>query len=332
MTQTVYYIILSALLVLLELGYFQFAKRFHIVDIPNDRSSHHTIVIRGGGIIFPLAMIVYSFCFQCHLPWLLLGVCVISIISFWDDIHSLPNYIRLCVQALAIGCICIQLSFMQSALWWLLPLVLFVGMGVVNMFNFMDGINGILGGYSAVVLLSLLGINQQILFTSNELLITLVIADMVFCFFNFRPSGHAQCFCGDVGALSIAFLIFYFLFQLVLTTHDVTWFVLIALFGMDTSLTIVHRILLHEHLGQAHRKHAFQLMANELHLSHILVSGIYMAVQAVISLVFIYWLPNTLLAHAVYIVAVVLLLAAGYWIFMKKYYILHQTYLDHLNH
>jgi hypothetical protein len=85
--------------------------------------------------------------------------------------------------------------------------------------------------------------------------------------------------------------------------------------------------MLHEHLGEAHRKHAYQLMANELKMSHVTVSLIYMGIQLVVSLGFIYLIPNTIVAHWIYLVVTALILAVAYVLFKMKYYHLHEEYL-----
>ena len=116
-----------------------------------------------------------------------------------------------------------------------------------------------------------------------------------------------------------------------LATKDVTYIVFFLVYGIDGSLTIFHRIMLHENLGQAHRKHAYQLMANELKMSHVVVSLLYMAIQLVISLGFIYLCPNTVLAHWIYLVVAGIVLAVAYVLFKMKYYHLHEEYLASLN-
>jgi UDP-N-acetylmuramyl pentapeptide phosphotransferase/UDP-N-acetylglucosamine-1-phosphate transferase len=153
---------------------------------------------------------------------------------------------------------------------------------------------------------------------------------MVFSIFNFRPKGKAKCFAGDVGSIGIAFIILFTLGKLMLATQDVTWIVFFLVYGIDGSMTIFHRIMLHENLGQAHRKHAYQLMANELKKSHVVVSLLYMAMQLVVSLGFIYLCPNTILAHWIYLVAAALILAVAYVLFKMKYYHLHEEYLASL--
>ena len=115
-----------------------------------------------------------------------------------------------------------------------------------------------------------------------------------------------------------------------LATQDVTYIIFFLVYGIDGSMTIFHRIMLHENLGQAHRKHAYQLMANELKMSHVVVSLLYMAMQLVVSLGFIYLCPNTVLAHWVYLVGAAAVLAIAYVLFKMKYYHLHEEYLESL--
>ena len=92
------YGIIFAILLLLELAYFKIADKFNIIDKPNERSSHSTIVLRGGGIIFLLGAWVWSFAFGFQYPWFLLGLSLVAGVSFIDDIHSLPDSVRLVVQ------------------------------------------------------------------------------------------------------------------------------------------------------------------------------------------------------------------------------------------
>ena len=88
--------------------------------------------------------------------------------------------------------------------------------------------------------------------------------------------------------------------------------------------------MLHENLGQAHRKHAYQLMANELQIPHVIVSTIYMVLQLVVSLVAIYVIPDTVMAHWIYLVGAALVIAIAYIVFKMKYYHLHEEYLQQI--
>lgn len=153
---------------------------------------------------------------------------------------------------------------------------------------------------------------------------------LVFCIFNFRPKGKAKCFAGDVGSISIAFIMLFAIGRLVVLTQDVTYLIFLLVYGVDGCLTICHRILLHENLGEAHRKHAYQLMANELKIGHVKVSLVYMFMQLAVSFGFIYLCSNTVVWHWGYLVGALVVLAAAYVLFKKKYYHLHVEYLESL--
>ena len=164
-------------------------------------------------------------------------------------------------------------------------------------------------------------------FVDESLVMTVILADVVFCLFNFRPKGKAKCFAGDVGSIGIAFILLFLIGQLIMKTGDVTYLIFLLVYGVDGCLTICHRILLHENLGEAHRKHAYQLMANELKIGHVKVSLLYMGLQLAVSLGFIYLCPDTTVAHWVYLVVALIVLAIAYILFKKKYYHLHEAYL-----
>ena len=167
-------------------------------------------------------------------------------------------------------------------------------------------------------------------FIDESFLVVAIIGVLVFSFFNFRPKGKAKCFAGDVGSIGIAFIMLFAIGRLIMQTDDVTWMVFLLVYGVDGCCTILHRIMLHENLGEAHRKHAYQLMANELGMSHVAVSLLYMGLQLVISLGFIYLCPATVLAHWIYLAVALVVLIAAYVLFMKKYYHLHEEYLASL--
>ena len=334
------YLIIAAILIVAELVYFRVADRCNIIDKPNERSSHSSVVLRGGGVIFSLSMLVWVGLQAAHadrgvivdyLPFLV-GLLLIAGVSFIDDIHSLPDSVRLVAQFVAMGLMFWNLGIMHWNMWWIVLIALIVFVGATNIINFMDGINGITAGYSFAVLLPLLLLNNKNdnPFILNSLLAVAILGVLVFSFFNFRPRGKAKCFAGDVGSVGIAFIMLFAIGKLILSTNDITWLIFLIVYGIDGCCTILHRIMLHENLGEAHRKHAYQLMANELGISHVVVSLIYMALQLVISLVMVYLIPNTLLAHWVYLIVVALVLAAAYVLFMKKYYHLHEEYLASL--
>ena len=331
MNMYIIYGIIAVILVIVELCYFKIADHFNIIDKPNERSSHSKVVLRGGGIIFLIGVWFWSLFFGLQYPWLLAAVTLVAGISFIDDIHSLPDSLRLVVQFVGMAML-IYPCIADAPYPWVLKVATFIiGMivcvGATNIYNFMDGINGITGGYSLAVLIPLMLANK-IGFIDQSFLVVAMQSVLVFCIFNFRPKNKAKCFAGDVGSIGIALILLFAIGRLVVQIGDVTWSVFLAVYGVDGCLTIIHRIMLHENLGKAHRKHAYQLMANELGMSHVTVSLVYMGFQLIISLGMIYLIPNTVAAHWAYLVGTLAILCIFYIAFMKKYYHLHEDYLN----
>ena len=345
------YSVIAIILIIAELAYFRIADKCNIIDKPNERSSHSTIVLRGGGVIFSLSMVVWAILMMVqgnaiahYLPFLC-GLVLICGISFWDDVKSLPDSLRMAVQIISIllmfWSINLGLGFTVQGSWlWqvvIAVVALFFCVGATNFINFMDGINGITAAYALAMLAPIALVNGAWLkvngcgFIEPSYLVVAIIGVLVFSIFNFRPKGKAKCFAGDVGSIGIAFIILFALGRLMLVSKDVTWIVFFLVYGVDGTLTIFHRIMLHENLGQAHRKHAYQLMANELGMSHVAVSLLYMGIQLVVSLGFIYLCPATVLAHWMYLIGAAAVLAVAYILFMRKYYHLHEEYLASLN-
>lgn len=317
------YVLILALLFFVELFYFHIANRYNIIDKPNERSSHTSVVLRGGGIIFLIGVWIWSAFFGFSYPWFLMGLTLAAGVSFVDDIRSLPDSMRLLVQFVAAFLVFYQLDILRWHLWWVVLLALIVYVGIINVYNFMDGINGITAGYSLSVLVPLMLLNGTGEFVESSMIVVALLSVLVFCFFNFRPKGKAKCFAGDVGSIGIAFIILFVLGRVIVMTQDVTYLLLLAVYGVDSVLTIVHRIMLRENIGEAHRKHMYQLMANELGMSHVSVTFIYMGVQSLVSLGLVAFPVNKWLYGS----AVILLLALCYVLFMRKYYHLHKEYL-----
>lgn len=246
---------------------------------------------------------------------------LIGLVSFTDDIHSLPDSVRLVAQFAAMFLMFYQFGILNWHDWWIVLIAMIVCVGIINAYNFMDGINGITGGYSIAVLLPLIYLNADYDFISRSYLYVVGLSLLVFCFFNFRKK--AKSFAGDVGSISMAFILLFALGLLILKTQDFSYIIFLAVYGADAILTICHRIQLHENLGEAHRKHAYQLMANELRMPHVAVSLIYMSLQLAISFGLILLPIN----HYVYLGAIIVMLAVAYVLFMKRNYHLHEEYL-----
>ena len=326
------FILIFILLLIAEIIYFKIADKFNIIDKPNERSSHSRIVLRGGGIIFLISAWMWSAFFGFPYPWFLAGLTLVAGVSFVDDVRSLPDSVRLVAQFAAAAMAFYQLGMLHWQMWWIVLVALVVYVGATNIINFMDGINGITAGYSLAVLapLAIVNINLHQSAINLSLILTTMIASAVFCLFNFRPKGKARCFAGDVGSIGIAFIMLFLLGRVIMQTADITWLIFLLVYGVDGCFTIVHRIMLHENLGEAHRKHAFQIMANELRIGHVKVSLLYMGLQLLVSLGFIYVCPDSVLWHWGYLVVALAVLGMAYVAFMKRYYHLHEEYLASL--
>lgn len=312
-----YYIIILVLLFVAELFYFRVADKFNIIDKPNERSSHSRITLRGGGIIFYFGALAYFLSNHWEYPWFMLALTLITFISFVDDIRSTSQGLRLVFHFTAMALMFYQWGLFSLSWWWII-IALIVCTGIINAYNFMDGINGITGGYSLIILGALAYINEEMVsFAEPALIYTVLCSVVVFCFFNFRRK--AKCFAGDVGSVGIAFILLFLIGKLILKTEDFSWMILLAVYGVDSVLTIIHRLMLHENIGLPHRKHMYQLMANELKIPHVVVSLVYMAVQAIVIIGYIYcqnW-------GYLYLLCAILLLSFIYVWFMRKYFRLH---------
>jgi len=314
-----YYLLLTLLLFLAELLYFRIADRCDIIDKPNERSSHTRITLRGGGIIFYFGALACFLTGGFEYPWFMLALTLVTFISFVDDVRSVSQKVRLLFHFSAMALLFGEWGLFSLSGWWVV-IALVVCTGIINAYNFMDGINGITGGYSLVALVTLAYVNRAVVpFVEADFIGTVLCSVLVFCFFNFRR--RAKCFAGDVGSVGIAFILLFLLGRLVMRTGDFSWIVLLAVYGVDSVLTIIHRLMLHENIGLPHRKHLYQLMANELKVPHVAVAAIYMGVQAVVNAGYLACRE----AGYGYLAGTVALLSLVYVCFMKRFFRLHQS-------
>jgi UDP-GlcNAc:undecaprenyl-phosphate GlcNAc-1-phosphate transferase len=298
-------LIFLIVLVFIEVLYFKVAAYFNIVDKPNHRSSHTTITVRGGGIIFALALILYPIYFGVNYEFFLIGLAMVALISFIDDINPVSNKLRILIHLAASSLLFYQLHLYHLPIYWVFIALVFV-IGSINAINFMDGINGITGIYALITLCSLLFINlYKVEFIDSSFLITSILSVIVFNFFNFRT--RALCFAGDVGSVSIAFVLLFFILQLVITTSNLGYLLFLLLYGLDTSTTIIFRVIRKEKIFEAHRTHFYQYCANELNIQHRIVAISYGTVQLLINSFLIFILPNSALIYLLTLVTSLLI-------------------------
>ena len=276
------YIIITLLLFAFELLYFKIADRYNIIDKPNHRSSHSKITIRGGGILFPIAMFI-AFVLG-YTSWLLtLAVVLVAVVSFIDDIKPLHQLPRFGSQIIAFLLVAYDLNIFELSLW-VLPLLLVLLIGWINAFNFMDGINGItvLYALSAIASFSVLPVHSS----SLPLLFTMGLSCLVFGFFNVRKS--AKTFAGDVGSISLALFLGYFMIKTIVFTGQIGYILFFSVYGVDAVITILFRIKKKENIFEAHRSHLYQYLVNEFGYSHVLIAVIYAVVQLLLNGVVLY--------------------------------------------
>ena len=309
-------IILIVFLFISEISYFNIAQKYKIIDNPNERSLHQKVTIRGGGIIFLLTAWFYFIHSHFQYPVFFLGLSVVTIVSFLDDIFTLPNRYRLPFQFLAIILILVELQFFTNPLWMCI-IVIITGVGIINAYNFMDGINGITGGYSTVVVVALWFVNNYHLkFIENDFLVFTLLGLMVFNYFNFRTK--ARCFAGDVGSISIAVIILFLLLKLILQEQNLIYILFLSVYGVDSVLTIIHRLFLKENIFKAHRFHLFQVIVHNLKVPHLMMSSIYMLVQSIICIVVIFNLRYSISTQVITGVGIIILLSTIYVIVKRK--------------
>ena len=309
------YFISAVILLSFEVCYLMIANKYNIVDRPHHQSSHSGVVIRGGGVIFYAAFFLWSTI--NGIPWFggFVGLTILAIVSFIDDIHSVNPLIRLVCHFISIIFLFFHSGLIQTPLYVIILLAV-ACVGALNIYNFMDGINGMTGGYSSVVTFALLYANEKVVnFADRDLLVIVIISLIIFSIFNFRKK--AVCFAGDVGSLSIGFILIYLILRLALKGQSMSWMAMLIVYMVDGGMTIVHRLLLRENLMKPHKKHAYQIMANELKMPHLAVSGIYMGLQAICSTFYIVY-PG----YATFIIETIVLVLMYLW-FMDKYYHLH---------
>ncbi|MCC2591389.1 MraY family glycosyltransferase [Chryseobacterium sp. MFBS3-17] len=324
------YSIVTVLLLIFSFIYFRIAGHYNITDAPNQRSAHSVVTVRGGGVLYPFAyilFILYELWFGTALiqNYLILGtgMMMLCTVSFMDDVKQLSSKIRLVFQFLSVIPLLYFLGVFQViSLWWL-PVVLILIIGILNAFNFMDGINGISGLYSLVTLGTLLYINQYVVsFADTDFIVYPALASIVFLFFNFRKK--AKCFMGDVGSMGIAFWIVVLIGLLMMKTGELKWILLLTVYGVETVVTIMERIRLRENIMEAHCKHLYQLLVNKFHMPHLSVSTLYAGLQLVISILII----QVQISDYLLIPAVIITAAALY--VLLKYNLKKRIANDHL--
>ncbi len=255
------------------------AKRFHIIDVPNSRSSHSKPIIRGGGILFYLGFLVFSIHTGFKYPYLFLGVTLLAIVSFLDDIRGLSVGQRIPVQALSVFLVILEID--SPFHWLLIAFLIFAGVLVINCYNFIDGINGMLGIYSITIFLfaGYLCYSEGIF--PIDLPVFLLLAILTFGFYNFRK--RAVFFSGDIGSMTLGILAFFMVLVLLMDLRAPVLILLLMVCLADTLGTIAKRLLSNKNIFKAHREHIYEQLTDKTKLSHLQIALIYAMVQIIVN-------------------------------------------------
>lgn len=313
------YIIATVIILVAELLYFALAKHFRIMDHPNERSSHTRPTLLGGGVVFFIAILCYSLFHNLAYPWFLVATTMLALVCFIDDLHPLPSLLRMVVQFAATLLVLFQFQVFDLAVWKIV-VVLIIAVGTINIYNFMDGVNGMLAAYSLVVLATLAYVNLEVShFVDQDIIWFAILAVVVFGFFNFRKK--AYCFSGDVGSVVMGALVLFLLGLLVQTTPtgkvELGYLVFIGVYLADGGFTVLKRMLRGENILLPHREHLYETLCNECKIPHLYVSSGYALTQLVINVLFFVFSDHTL--YAVCVAVVLLLIYSGFFYFIKHH-------------
>jgi UDP-N-acetylmuramyl pentapeptide phosphotransferase/UDP-N-acetylglucosamine-1-phosphate transferase len=301
------------------------ARKHSIFDTENERSSHSGKTIIGGGIVFLLAMLIYSIYFNFPYPNYLIGAFILALISFIDDLSYVKYSYRLLAHLVALTLVLPYLEITNLGYFSILGIVI-LGVGVLNSFNFIDGINGMLGLISLIILSAVLYINLSLNFTDTNFIIGIMLSVIVFLFFNFR--NNPICFAGDVGSIVIGYFIFIFIISLCFATHDFYYLLLISVPGAEAGLTLLFRILNNQNILMPHRTFLFHFLVHDAKLSHLLVSAIYGLLQLILCIIVILTSEFDPVVKFTIFISVIVILTVVYLYFRNKYYNIRITFLN----
>ena len=285
-----------------------------LVASVNERSSHTVPTPHGGGIAIAITWFIGLFYLyfigqiENNLFYALLFGAVISIVSFFDDIYELSPKLRLIIQAivaigglyflggfetLAFGIFDIENSIFTNIF------AFFMIIWFINLYNFLDGINGYAG--SEAVFLSLAGF---ILFGVNHFLV-LAVAVLGFLYLNWNK---AKIFMGDVGSTLLGYnvAIFTIYYANQEPNNFWIWIILFSVYWFDATLTLIRRKLNKEKLSLAHKKHAYQRLT-QAGWSHYKVTNYSIGLNVLLFAI-VYFISNIFVAFLFSFVVLVLVM------------------------
>jgi len=281
--------------------------REHLLDSPNERSSHTTPTPVGGGVGILAAFFLGGLTLRIPTTFLF-GALLISTVSFYGDYFRISVKFRLFVHLISALIVLFPflprlsshfamsyLGFSPLLFFLILPLIVLFWMGTANFYNFMDGING-MAGLSGVIAFGMLGLHagndptaDALRMSLSRLSICIAMACLGYLPFNMP---RARVFMGDGGSIFLGF-VFSALAVVVGRNYIemVCYAALLFPFYADTLTTLVVRLRDHERLTTAHRRHLYQILVNHYGMVHWKVTALYGALQFTIGMIALRIIP-----------------------------------------
>ncbi len=306
----------------------QWAVHLRLLDHPSDRSAHQSPVPRGGGAAIVAVFTVYGVCLYAAgamtltIALMLAGTLPVALVGLIDDLYTLDFRWRIVVQIAAaywIVCWLEQwpvltlpgLAFDPGMLWWLLLPLALVWLG--NLYNFMDGIDGLAAMQGCFVLLASLALQWQTAGSANLLAAGLLASTAGFLVWNLPP---ARIFLGDVGSTWLGFVLGV-LALLAITDGTLSvwsWLLLMGVFLVDATVTLLRRMLRGYRWHEAHSSHAYQHLTRRW-VSHGRVVAAIMAIN-LLWLLPLAWLAQTFPRYGVLpaLSGIVPLICLAHWL------------------
>jgi UDP-N-acetylmuramyl pentapeptide phosphotransferase/UDP-N-acetylglucosamine-1-phosphate transferase len=233
-----------------------------ILDCPNERSSHQVPTPRGGGIavigatLLAWAVFARTESMPSGVFGIVLGAVLLAAVSWFDDLRGLSPLVRLLAQAAAVAIGIVVLPGPRDLFY--LAAIGFVWIWWINLFNFMDGIDGLAGTEAAAIgagLLLFAGVGAGADPALRTLAAAVTGAAIGFLVWNWSP---ARIFLGDIGSVPLGYVLGFLLLDLAVRGRWTIAVILPLYFLADATITLVRRLLRGERVWQAHREHFYQ--------------------------------------------------------------------------
>lgn len=263
--------------------YIRVARQFSWKVLSQTRDHSGKRVVSGAGFIFPLSIfLIFLISETVVFEFWMIGLLCLSFLSWLDDFNNLPAISRLVIHVF-----CIASWFLEApgfeASWFWMAIVLFLGTGWINAFNFLDGINGML------VLTSLISLGTFYFVGETTSLSILIISQMItvliLAFFNLRKKAIA--FAGDVGSITMGFFLGYLMWHLIRTTGNWEYILFFIIFLIDAGMTMLIRLIKKENIFKPHEQHLYQIIGKCHPGSVLMISSMYALSQLIINIILI---------------------------------------------